>query len=1156
MNPFNLAEFQPTLDEIEKQNLEHPVPFESKLTSELKCAVQLLCADSSDQLSTENQNIIFLLKYITVIFEKRWQRIIDTPLDYTRNSEGINTGWIKLSQQLADLTHKTYLYYLMPSIEYASNTLSSRELADNKCLSKFILLNSGDQLARIDSLVNQWNETKTMVIQEAGIFKQSNVRALSLIELQRIYWSASGGTLNFSPEMRCEMMYKWQKNGDFPLIVIPMLLQLISHYTENTCLILATTYPSITTFLQATQGNFDAGFVRVINKEKDINSLFYIHKNLDICREILNCCSVLLPQLPHEDVTKISLGQYNAGYIRVINKEQKLNCLFYVNKEKNMRVPFDIEDAKLKEFDLKLRLTCSLTDVSFNDLPDLQKLLNEHVKLANQDKMFRSTIFFLDKTQSLSRDELAFIQSLTAHRHLDYHLEKFDSEYLATPKPRELDFNDFTKIKLLTGYQRPNRKRLMSNLTQTLKSMNQCDVYHLYGSTLTVNRDPNNPKNIFVSELLIKCMQDEVLDLKDEMIGLSLLLLKNDASQLSQNKLMQAYYSQLGVGNGMCFDILNQLIDHLKEDASMTIALQLSELAEMTQNETMEMIPLLEKIVGLFTSRWNDVKGTSSDYTRTPLDSEPNPNTWWIRTAQILIGAQLFNCNYIQLLMPTLAQDSHIFLGPYIDYPLSTYILNDEGTRLISLIASAKNCNQTKLFLNCSVEPFTNFTPSELERIAYADLRYQDYVSQYIQYEPKFILRSTVNRIFELVNGSLDMYGLEDRSSSDAISKAEGEWDRFNTFLERLPENEQENLLDQRTLLQVGSNHINFSVREILDNLRSVNKAGCVAVCGKYLAKLVMDYAPWLRFNNAIESSFLIATDHMRSQSAQKVFSDYDILTEDEASRRLNILMVSLLTHSFNSYDEKMLFLDLTNRGNKIVKPIFDKLLLCIKEKSPLPMSIRHTYVSIMEGIVEPLLKISPNVTCSGETKAWLTQINEPDYFSTVQHYSNPERLFLALCPLLENPIQESSTRILLDEILRTLRLPENESMKWVRVNVKLVEWIKAKNSVQKEAIITLIKNSGEVNQSRFFDAVYDFLSQRLVKSASALTNSQWLKSFFVTIQPRNSNLKQELLSLKPTDWSGFNSLQSVFSLIDKNVRQSSLTQNASLIAIIGACLR
>lgn len=115
-------------------------------------------------------------------------------------------------------------------------------------------------------------------------------------------------------------------------------------------------------------GGFDAGYLRVINDSKSINSLFYVNKRTGTRTELGRSCSILLSDEPDIDVSKIELGDFASGYIRVINKSPVLNRLFYVNKITGMRLDLNIDDKNLEIYDSKIARAEAANVLSTEDL--------------------------------------------------------------------------------------------------------------------------------------------------------------------------------------------------------------------------------------------------------------------------------------------------------------------------------------------------------------------------------------------------------------------------------------------------------------------------------------------------------------------------------------------------------------------------------------------------------------------------------------------------------------------------------------------------------------------------------------------------------------------------------------------------------------------
>lgn len=122
---------------------------------------------------------------------------------------------------------------------------------------------------------------------------------------------------------------------------------------------------------------FDSAYVRVRNESKSINSLFYVNKMTGARTELGKCCSLFMSEIPVTDVSKISFGDFASGYIRVKNKNPKLNGLFYINKITGLYIDLNIDDDNLIKFDAKITSTSVASVLSTEELTFLAAFTQE-----------------------------------------------------------------------------------------------------------------------------------------------------------------------------------------------------------------------------------------------------------------------------------------------------------------------------------------------------------------------------------------------------------------------------------------------------------------------------------------------------------------------------------------------------------------------------------------------------------------------------------------------------------------------------------------------------------------------------------------------------------------------------------------------------------
>ncbi|MDP3561384.1 MAG: hypothetical protein Q8R83_04310 [Legionellaceae bacterium] len=92
--------------------------------------------------------------------------------------------------------------------------------------------------------------------------------------------------------------------------------------------------------------------------------------NITVLATDYRCCIVLATKVPSEDISLISLGEFNSGYVRVLNVEKNLNSLFYINKREQVCV--EISKDYLTQFDSKLKPTSTPHCLSEKDLQQVK----------------------------------------------------------------------------------------------------------------------------------------------------------------------------------------------------------------------------------------------------------------------------------------------------------------------------------------------------------------------------------------------------------------------------------------------------------------------------------------------------------------------------------------------------------------------------------------------------------------------------------------------------------------------------------------------------------------------------------------------------------------------------------------------------------------
>lgn len=636
--------------------------------------------------------------------------------------------------------------------------------------------------------------------------------------------------------------------------------------------------------------------------------------------------------------------------------------------------------------------------------------------------------------------------------------------------------------------------KFAQKLAVWVKLLQECsidDVNCLYGQKIVVDG-----KELFLIDILLDCAMASYPSLHDKMLGLARWICKYDFAFASKKPELAAVYAELNAGQSFDLARLKLELDDLHAN---TTSRELQDAIHVlrTKLDSKDKIDdeIKRDLKDLYKQRWLQVQGTSIDYTRL----QGGVNAHWIRLAQLLCGARHIRRNYYAFLMPTLEPvlglpDQEPVSKAYLtDYPLSHFVLSENGRALIYLGSCKTHYEVNGTFYNCNTETPKPLTAVELERVAFANRKYHRYIKFAKGEGPKDfpISKETVAAVYHLVNKSLYADGLRGDYSDTQWASAEKAFADFSVFLHSLPKAERERLLNQRIIYRGR----NVSFKSVLVDIQSDR---CVALGCRYFAQMVMDYAPYLMFTPEIEAKIVLSNDEdgpidMRMNSRKKVFSDYNALDAEEVKRRIQVLAVSLMTHGFNYsfVGETVSVWDCSNRMVGVAKEICQLIA---------PMLItgdfkdaRHVYMAIMESIVIPKLTTDKPggifFSWHTDTQRWLSSVANGILFSQEHVWNKPEVLLTKLYMLL--PALDAGTQPLLQSFLETLvhtyAQAQNTTLKDIRVNVKFTQFLATLSAASRAQIFAALDAPTPTVDAKSFYITYGaFLIKGMCKTVFA----------------------------------------------------------------------
>lgn len=609
------------------------------------------------------------------------------------------------------------------------------------------------------------------------------------------------------------------------------------------------------------------------------------------------------------------------------------------------------------------------------------------------------------------------------------------------------------------------------------------DVNCLYGQVIQLNGQA-----VYLIEILLDCMQTGDSGLDDKMLAVARWLGEYDPSLTLNIDELKGINAELNIGTEFNLSALQLCLAELHavcstDEQRYEITLLSCKIPYKSEVDS----EIVETLRGIYERRWMRIKGQREDYTRL----QEGNNKPWIRLAQLLCGGNYIKKNYYHFLMPTLTSDiDPVWLECLTNYFLSHYILAEDGKTLICLVDCEQHYKKCGSFNNCNTTPTRPLSAVEIDRIQYANSRYEKYIKHAVHGKDDVsISRETVLAVYNLVNGSLytnGMMAFHDLTDQQTIA-AGAAYHLFYNFLHQLSPLEKERLFAQRIIFKGN----NVSFKKVFEDVQAYH---CIAQAGQLFARLVMNYAPHFRFAPELEAKKVF--HDMRADSPRKVYSDYDNIDKQEARRRIQILAVSLMNYKFH-YLYIGESLSLWDSSNLLVNEIKDIYLLL----KPIINSgdfknARHIYAAIMDLVTvarreRSWLTIGYWIR-SNSTQKWFDSVADNRLFLAKDAWFQPELLFITLQPTLQkNPATSLLVEAFLDDLIHTYALDQSPALKEVRVNIKFAQLLSSLDDESRQQSLQLLLSANQTVEIKVFhSACANYLVSKLVLLAANLVGS------------------------------------------------------------------
>ncbi|MDI9819555.1 MULTISPECIES: hypothetical protein [unclassified Legionella] len=624
-------------------------------------------------------------------------------------------------------------------------------------------------------------------------------------------------------------------------------------------------------------------------------------------------------------------------------------------------------------------------------------------------------------------------------------------------------------------------KACLNNLNEELRLCSLDNINYFYGIPIYASET----EGYYLVEILIDCLQGS-RGLNEKFANVAKWLCRFDPSLISQSDSLASVYKKFQAGS--YFNLL-----HLKDRVSKLdpgieeLKPKLKKLLEDLDKgaNTSEIIKQLRELYSL---RWLYIMDHPDDYMR----NQEGQNFAWIRLAQYLAGAGYVDANYYKLLIPTLEHDiDPVTQENLTAYPLSHYVLAEDGKSLIYLPNCVGHHKASGTFYNCTANPPKMLTAKELKRLSFANSEFYDYYSTKVLTEETVLAISleTIKALGDLVNGTLNPSALfwGHKISADQESIADKAYEKFLLYMDSMPADELCRLHAHPILWRTKK--IQFST--LMDNIQKTSKTvddrECIAVAGQFWLKLIIDYDPDLEYVKLVEGlhkNSVVAIKEMQRFSAKNTLRDYDHIDQQEATLRVLTTFVSIMTHPFRyvwhtgkpSKHEDYRN-TLTNTGQElfnVLQPIINSGDFSL---------VRHICTYTVQNIVKKALA-NPNLitkyTRYEDTLSWLKSIEDGSMFKAEKKVCfEPKMLLTVLVAWVKGNSNESVVKFL-EQLMQTLLQPDNDYRKWVRINIEFNKMLNSLPEKCEEILGILRQTPGGVSDEAFIQSGVEFLVYRL----------------------------------------------------------------------------